>query len=210
MPTIGPDSDSPRPGYTDAGRRHRPISFREAIVASELTEAMVVNGIVLATVLATDLGPTRKIGLMRIARPIIAAAVIIPLFISRPVGHGTGLAIELAGVAAGVLAGLAVAAQMHVRRDPGTGAPVSRAGAGYAALWIGIIGARAAFSYGVVHWFNGPIVAWAVANDVSAAAITDALIFMAVVMVVVRTAVLAIRAARLPQAAPAEQVCAAD
>jgi hypothetical protein len=29
---------------------------------SELTEAMIVNGVVLATVLATDLGPARKVG----------------------------------------------------------------------------------------------------------------------------------------------------
>jgi hypothetical protein len=35
---------------------------------SELTEAMIVNGVVLATVLASDLGPARKIGRMRLLR----------------------------------------------------------------------------------------------------------------------------------------------
>ena len=57
---------------------------------SPLTEAMIINGVVLATVLATDLGPARKIGPLRLLRPVIAAAVIVPLFVSRPVTHGTG------------------------------------------------------------------------------------------------------------------------
>jgi hypothetical protein len=165
---------------------------------SELTDAMIVNGIVLVTVLATDLGPARKIGTMRLLRPVIAAAVIIPLFIKNPVTHGTGLTVEIAGTVAGLLAGLAAAALMGVYRSPQTDRPVSRAGAPYAILWIVIVGARAAFSYGSVHWFQGPVVSWAIANQVSIAAITDGLIFMAVAMVLVRTAGLAVRASRLP------------
>ena len=102
---------------------------------SELTEAMIVNGVVLATVLASDLGPARKIGPMRLLRPVIAAAVIIPLFVDRPVTHGTGLVVEVAGVLAGLLGGLAAAALMGVYRSPDTGKPVSRAGAPYAIFW---------------------------------------------------------------------------
>ena len=34
-------------------------------MTSQLTEAMIVNGVVLATVLATDLGPARKISRSR-------------------------------------------------------------------------------------------------------------------------------------------------
>jgi len=169
---------------------------------SELTQAEIVNGVVLATVLASDLGPARKIGPMRLLRPVIVAAVIIPLFISQPVTHGTGLAVELAGVAAGLLAGLAAAALMHVYRSPKTGKPVSRAGWPYALLWTVVVGARAAFSYGSAHWFQGQIASWAIANHVTLAAITDGLIFMAVVMVLVRTAGLRVRASRLPSADP--------
>ena len=165
---------------------------------SQLTEAMIVNGVVLATVLASDLGPARKIGRMRLLRPVIAAAVIIPVFARSPVTHGTGLAVEIAGAAAGLLGGLAAAALMRVHRSPATGAPASSAGGAYAAFWALVVGARAAFSYGAAHWFTGSLVAWAVANQVSEAAITDGLIFMAIVMVIARTAGLAVRASRLP------------
>jgi hypothetical protein len=82
---------------------------------SQLTEAMIINGAVLGTVLATDLGPERKIGRMRILRPLILVAVV-PVFIQRPATHGTSLVVELAGVVAGVLGGLAAAALMRVYR----------------------------------------------------------------------------------------------
>jgi len=177
-------------------------------MVSQLTEAMIVNGVVLATVLASDLGPARKIGRMRLLRPVIAAAVIIPLFVSKPVLHGTGLAVEIAGIAAGVLGGLAAAALMRVHRSGPAGLPSSAAGWPYALFWTVVIGARAAFSYGAAHWFTAPLVTWAIANKVTEAAITDGLIFMAVVMIIIRTAVLAARAARLPAATPAPQAAA--
>jgi hypothetical protein len=175
----------------------KPIHEEHAML-SELTEAMIVNGVVLATVLATDLGPARKIGPARLLRPVIAAAVIIPLFVDQPVTHGTGLVVEIAGAVAGLLCGLAATALIKVYRSPKTGRPVSRAGAPYAIFWAVIVGARAAFSYGSAHWFQPQIVSWAIANQVTLAAITDGLIFMAVVMVLVRTAGLRVRASRLP------------
>ncbi len=165
---------------------------------SELADAMIVNAVVLAAVLASDLGPARKISRWRVLRPVITAAVIIPLFVDKPVTHGTGLIVEIAGIGAGVLGGLAAIALMGVYRSPETGQPVSRAGAAYATLWILVIAARAAFSYGGEHWFQAPLVSWAIANRVTLAAITDGLIFMAVAMVLVRAAWLGARASRLP------------
>jgi hypothetical protein len=165
---------------------------------SPLTQAMIVNAVVLATILATDVGPARKIGPMRLLRPVVAAAVIIPFFLSSPVTHGSGLVVEIAGCVAGLLVGLAAAALMRVYRSPSTGRPVSSAGTSYAIFWTVIIGARAAFSYGAAHWFTAQIVGWAIANRVTEAAIADGLIFMAVVMILVRTIGLGARAARLP------------
>jgi hypothetical protein len=172
---------------------------------SELTQAMIVNGVVLAAVLEADLGPARKIGRFRILRPVLTSAAVIPLFAVRPQTHGTGLVIELAAIVAGLLGGLAATSLMGVYRSPKTGKPVSRAGVPYAALWTVIVGARAAFSYGSVHWFHAQIVSWAVANQVTTAAITDGLISMAIAMVLVRTVGLYVRATRLPVSAPSAQ-----
>jgi hypothetical protein len=189
MPARAPIRDLAPGGHRGAITTDNALPEEHEMV-SELTEAMIVNGVVLATVLASDLGPARKIGRMRLLRPVIAAAVIIPIFIGTPVLHGTSLAVELAGVAAGVLGGLIAGALMHVYRSPATGRPVSRAGWGYAIFWTALIGARAAFSYGAAHWFTASIVTWAVTSHVTEAAITDGLIFMAVVMIIIRTAAL--------------------
>jgi hypothetical protein len=136
---------------------------------------------------------------------VIAAAVIVPLFLYWPVTHGTGLVVEIAGVVAGLLGGVAAVALMGVYRSPDSGKPVSSAGVSYAILWTVIIGARAAFSYGAAHWFKASVASWAIANQVTEAAITDGLIFMALAMVLVRTAGLGIRASRLPAPALAVQ-----
>jgi hypothetical protein len=159
---------------------------------SPLIEAMIVNAVVLVTVLATDLGPARKIGAMRLLRPVIAAAVIIPLFVASPATHGTGLLVEIAGAGAGLIGGLAY-------RSPRTGKPVSSTGWPYAAFWTVTVAARAAFTYGAAHWFSSSIASWAIASQVSAAAITDGMIFMAIALILIRTAGLLVLAARLPE-----------
>jgi len=170
---------------------------------SPLTDAMIINGVVLVATLEGDLGPHRKIGRIRILRPLITVALVIPLFINRPVTRGNGLLTELAGIAAGLICGLVVTTLMRVYRSPKTGRPVSAAGLPYAVAWTLIVGARAVFSYGATHWFTAQLVQWCATHDVTGAAITDGLIFMAITMVLVRTLGLVARASRLP-AAPAE------
>jgi hypothetical protein len=87
---------------------------------------------------------------------------------------------------------------MRVYRSPRTGRPVTAAGLPYAIAWIIIVGARAAFSYGAEHWFPAQLDQWCLSHQVTAAAITDGLIFMAITMVLVRTASLGLRAGRTP------------
>ncbi len=176
---------------------------------SPLTDAMIINGAVLFATLEADLGPHRKIGLVRILRTPLVVAAIIPLFFDRPVTHGNGLLVELAGIAAGLLCGLVVTTLMRVYRSPKTGKPVSAAGLPYALVWTLIVVARALFSIGALHWFPAQLAQWCVTHQVTGAAITDGLICMAITMVLIRTAGLAGRAARLPSASPAARVTAA-
>lgn len=165
---------------------------------SELVQAELINGAVLAATLHSDLGTHRKIGPVRLLRPALLGAGIVPLFIDPVATRGAGLAVELAGAAAGLLGGLAAVALTRVYRSPRTGKPVSRATWPYALLWTLVVGARAAFSYGAAHWFPAQLAQWCAARQVTGAAITDGLIFMAVAMVLTRTAGLAARAAALP------------
>ena len=165
-----------------------------------LTEAITLNAAVLVSILEADLGSHRKIGKFRILRAPLTVAAVIPLFLNRPVTHGNGLLVELAGIAAGLLGGLVVSTLMRVYRSPKTGKPVSAAGLPYAAVWTLIVAARTVFSIGALHWFPAQLDLWCATHQVTGAAITDGLIFMAITMVLIRTAGLAARAARLPSA----------
>jgi hypothetical protein len=152
-----------------------------------LQQAMIINAIVLFAVLEADLGSHRKITKFRILRPLVLAGAIVPLYLTGVQTTGTGLVLELALAVAGIALGLTATALMTVYRSPKTGKPVTRAGVPYAALWVLVIGARSSFSYGSVHWFGPQLGHWMARHAVTSGAITDALIFMAVGMLVTRT-----------------------
>ncbi|HEY2131124.1 MAG TPA: hypothetical protein VGH77_28470 [Streptosporangiaceae bacterium] len=168
---------------------------------STVDQALLINVIVLFVVLEADVGPHRKIGRFRIARPLVLAGVIVPIYLKSLTTHGTGLYLELAGTAAGILLGLMATGLMKVYRSPKTGRPVSRADFGYAVLWIIVIGARSAFSYGSAHWFGPQLGTWMTTHHVVSAAITDTLLLMALGMLLTRTLGLAVRARALSPAA---------
>jgi hypothetical protein len=159
-----------------------------------MDSAVIIDAVLLAAVLQADRGADRKIDRFRILRPLLIAVAIIPLFLKTVVTTGNGLSLEIAGASAGLVLGVIAVKLMTVYRSPRTNQPVSRTGFAYAALWTIVIGARTAFSYGSEHWFSHSLNTWMIQHSVTAAAITDGLIFMAVVMLLTRTLGMVIRA----------------
>lgn len=148
---------------------------------------LIVNLAVLLAVLESDLG-TRKVGAFRIARPLLMAFGIVPLFVQHPATAGAGEALELALTGLGALLGtIASARLMRVGYDVGGDRPVIRAGVAYGLFWGVVIGARLLFTYGANHWYASALAHWMSTNGISADALTDGLIFMAIAMALART-----------------------
>ena len=152
----------------------------------------IINLVVLGVVLEADLG-RRKITWPRLARPVIVAGAIVIYYLKRtPVAiHGGGLAFELVLAALGIVLGLAAGLIFRVFRDNGT--RWSQAGVAYALLWIVVIGTRIGFAEATSH--SHSLQVWLGVHRITADAITDGLIFMAVGMLLTRTATLRLRGA---------------
>ena len=94
--------------------------------------------------------------------------------------------------------GLAAGLMFRVFRDRGI--PWSRAGVAYALLWIVVVGARIGFAEAASR--SHSVQVWLGTHHITSDAVTDALIFMAVGMLLTRTATLRLRAAALPADGP--------
>jgi hypothetical protein len=168
----------------------------------------IVNLVILAAVLEADLGH-RKITRMRLIRPLIIAAVIAPFWISGVAGSGTGLWVELAGIGTGIVLGLTAAALMRAYIAD-NGRPYSYAAVPYALLWVVVIGARLWFAYASNHDIRVPLGTWMYAHQLTTSALIDALIFLALAMVLTRTASLAVRWRARRGTTPVEHPAAAE
>lgn len=163
---------------------------------SPFLTALIASGTILIIILSTDLG-TRQVTNMRMLRSILAVVIVLALFVHTLPVEGNDPSLQLAGIGAGVICGLVAAALLPAHRDA-SGEIYTKGGIGYALVWAVLSAARVLFAYGSEHWFSEGIIRFSIDYKLSGQDVySNAFVFMALAMVLTRTAALLNKRRRL-------------
>jgi hypothetical protein len=158
----------------------------------KLSDYLLYTGLFVA-ILATQLG-TRRPDAKRLLLPIAIVGAVGAKYLRAMPGGATPRLLEIAGLAAGLLFGLASIALIEVRRDESDGRLVTVSGWPYAAVWTVALGLRMGFAYGSTHTFKQQITDFSIQHHVPADTYGTAFVIMVLTMVVTRTAGVWLRA----------------
>ncbi|MBO8187266.1 hypothetical protein [Streptomyces spirodelae] len=157
-----------------------------------LGDYLLYTGLFLV-ILATQLG-TRRPDARRLLLPVAIVAGVGFKYLKEIPPGSTAHLIEAAGLAVGLLFGLASIALIQVRRDPADSRLVTVAGWPYAALWTAAMVLRLGFAYGSTHWFGHALATFSTRHQVPAATYGTAFVLMVLAMITVRTVGVLVRA----------------
>ncbi|MFF7653744.1 hypothetical protein ACFZCY_28605 [Streptomyces sp. NPDC007983] len=164
---------------------------------SQFMSALIASGTILIIILATDIG-RRRITTMRMARSVIAVAVVIAIFVNSFPTKGNDLSLQLLGVGTGVICGLIAGVLLPAFKDSSSGELYTIGGIGYALVWIVLSSGRVIFAYGAEHWFTMDLVKFSIDYKISGQdTYANAFVFMSLAMVLTRTAVLLFKMRKL-------------
>lgn len=148
-------------------------------------------------ILATQLG-RHTLSLRRLVMPLLIVGGVAFSEVKSIPTIGGDLDFEMACAIAGVACGILAASLVTIERDGASGKIVTRAGLGYATVWVLVLGGRLAFGWAATHGWRDAVAQFSIARAITGeAAWTAAFILMAMAMVAARTIVLTVRSVRI-------------
>ena len=158
----------------------------------------LVNGLLILLVLRQV--RWTRLGLTNLVLPIVIVVAVAAEYLRSIPAGGNDVAFDVLLGATGAALGTACALTTRMRRDP-DGTVLAKAGLAAAALWVVGVGARLAFALWSSHGGGPAIERFSVAHSItSSSAWVAAIVLMALAEVLARTAVLRLRARRVPAA----------
>lgn len=161
------------------------------------SDQYLLNVALLGYILWSNLG-TRVVTGRRFLIPLVIVAVAGTGYLRHLPALGNDRRLEMAGIVAGVVFGVIAASQVRAGRNA-EGRVTTTAGAGFAALWILVIGGRMLFAYGAQHWFASAMTTFSIQHRISGAdAWTAAFVLMALAMLATRVLLGGVQALSVP------------